>query len=105
LDGSPGYDSCARYHHNVLALRTSSVELWQRDYDVPYSYILQTLIIRIKNSTRLSTDLVKLREHDGMFIQVGTCNIGKFHEAIQAHLIISNIALGAQVLTIILIVI
>jgi hypothetical protein len=40
-----------------------------------------------------------------MFIQAGTCNAGKFREAIQAHLIISNIALGAQVLTILLIVI
>jgi hypothetical protein len=37
-----------------------------------------------------------------MIIQVGTCDVGKLHEEIQAHLIIPNIALAAQVLTILL---
>jgi hypothetical protein len=38
-----------------------------------------------------------------MVIQVGTCNVvGRLHEAIQANLIISNIALGAQVQAILL---
>jgi hypothetical protein len=41
--------------------------------------------------------LVILWDHDGRVIQVGTRNVGKLHEAIQAHLISSNIALGAQV--------
>jgi hypothetical protein len=35
-----------------------------------------------------------------MVIQMGTSNVGRLHEAIQANLIISNIALGTQVQTI-----
>jgi hypothetical protein len=48
--------------------------------------------------TVLRIDLVKLKEHDaGMVIQVGTCNVGKLHKAMQAHPISSHVALGAQV--------
>ena len=38
----------------------------------------------------LRIDLVKFRESNVMLILVGTCNIGKLHETIQAHPIISS---------------
>jgi hypothetical protein len=51
---------------------------------------------------KLSINLVKFGEDNIMVIQVGTCDVGKLHEAIQAHLIIPNIALAAHVLAILL---
>jgi hypothetical protein len=49
------------------------------------------------NRTSLRIDLVKLGELDGLVPHVCTPYGGKLHEASQAHLIISKIALGAQV--------
>jgi hypothetical protein len=45
----------------------------------------------------LIVDPLKLMEHDGKLIQVSsTCNGGKLHEAIQAHVIVANRALELQ---------